>query len=233
MKPNNHHTPLFDVIWPRLDIVTPSEVSGIQENIRRLEERIRSLKSCSAEEMALLLDEARNIRNYESTRRLNAEARATTIIATVATLFTFMTWALSNAAKDVICSPGLGCGLWSIIFSTAIVYFIAAALASLQVLTVGTYQVIGIEDLVAYRENDNNLHKSLIQDTLLTSLRNRSVINLKIAHIKIAQRRFLFGLIILGMMLIWDPFARLEVTKSIKESLLKTLASQSRVSKVL
>lgn len=215
--------PWIETIWPTMGKHTPEELDAMEAESRALCARIRELESLPAEDAAVFLEAARSIQAFEDGRRASAESRATTVLTTVATLFTFMTWALANAERGKICGEsGPWCGIWSIVFCMAVIYFISAAIAALQVLKVGRFHTMHVESLVDYREKGDNIRKAWLRDILLRAEMNKEVINLKVSFIMHAQKRFLLGLMVMGGLLVWDPFMRLDVWQDIGSVMFST-----------
>lgn len=210
---------LLQAIWPRPERCSPAELAKLQQDGCEWDARIQSLQGIGDAEAPLLLEAARRITEEEDKRKAGAEARATTYIAAVAALIPLMTWAIGNAAPSSTCSPGGGCFAWTAIFVLAVIYFLTAAHWALKTLSVANYHVIGVEDLVQINEQRKNLHKILIQQTLLQGRRNRDTINLKLTFIKVAQRRFFNGLVVLGALLMLDPASRLGLIEALKNQL--------------
>ena len=191
----------------------------LQQDGRELDARIQDLQGIGDAEASLYLEAARRITDEEDKRKAGAEARATTYLAAVAALIPLMTWAIGNAGPSLTCSPGWGCFAWTGIFILAVIYFITAAHWALKTLAVANYHVIGVEDIVQVKEQKKNLQKILIQQSLLQGRRNRDTINLKLTFIKVAQRRFFNGLVILGLLLMFDPASRLGLIDAAKSQL--------------
>jgi len=173
-----------------------------------MDTQIKNLQGLGDADATLYLAAAQRIADEEDRRKSGAESRATTFIAAVAALIPLMTWSISNAAPSATCTPGWGCLAWTGTFGLAVVYFITAAYWALKTLAVANYHVIGVEDLVQAKEQRQNIQKTLIQQTLLQARRNRDTINQKLDYIKVAQRRFFNGLVVLGLLLMLDPVSR-------------------------
>lgn len=195
--------------WPNPERISTAEREAIKQEGRDLDARIKCLQGLNTVDPSIYLEAARRISDEEDRRKSGAETRATTFIAAVATLIPLMTWALGNT--EPVCSKGWGCFYWTVAFILAVVYFVTAAYWALQSLAVANYHVIGVEDIVQFREAGKNIVKELIQQTLLQVRRNRDTINQKLAYIKVAQQRFFNGLAILGLLLMFDPISRLNV----------------------
>lgn len=210
---------LLQAIWPRPERRSPVKLATLQQEGRELDTRIHGLQGIGDTEASLYLEAARRITDDEDKRKTGAEARATTFIAAVAALIPLMTWAISNTGPSLTCSLGWGCFAWTGIFILAVIYFITAAHWALKTLAVANYHVIGVEDIVQVKEQRKNLHKVLIQQTLLQGRRNRDTINLKLTFIKVAQRRFFNGLAVLGLLLMLDPASRFGLIEAAKNQL--------------
>lgn len=199
---------LMQVIWPRPEQLATADFDALQQRGVELDARIKNLPGLSDSEASLYLDATQRIADEEDRRKTGAESRATTFIAAVAALIPLMTWSISNATPSVTCTPGWWCVGWTSTFGLAVGYFITAAYWSLKTLAVANYHVIGVEDLVQAKERSQNIQKTLIQQTLLQARRNRDTINTKLTYIKVAQRRFFNGLVVLGLLLMLDPASR-------------------------
>jgi hypothetical protein len=199
---------LVQAIWPRPEQLETGDIAGLRQEGIKLDAQIKALQGLGDAEATHLLDAAQRIADEEDRRKSGAESRATTFIAAVAALIPLMTWSISNATSTTTCSPGWGCFAWTGTFGLAVAYFITAAYWALKTLAVANYHVIGVEDLVHAKERRQNIQKTLIQQTLLQARRNRDTINLKLTYIKVAQRRFFNGLVVLGILLMLDPVSR-------------------------
>lgn len=210
---------LLQAIWPRPEPQTTADIAALLLEGKALDDRIKGLKGLGATETLPYLDAAKRITEEEDRRKIGAENRATTFIAAVAALIPLMTWAISTATPSSTCAPGWGCFAWTGVFGLAVVFFITAAYWSLKTLAVANYHVIGVEDLVQTKERGHDIHKVLIQQTLLQARRNRDTINLKLSFIKVAQRRFFNGLVVLGFLLVLDPASRFGLLEVIRNHL--------------
>lgn len=199
---------LLRAIWPKPEPLASADRASVKQAGVELDIQIKGLKGLGDADAILYLAAAQRIAEEEDRRKTGAESRATTFIAAVAALIPLMTWAISNATPSATCAPGWGCIAWTGTFSLAIVYFITAAYWALRTLAVANYHVIGVEDLVQAKERCQNIQKTLIQQTLLQARRNRDTINRKLTYIKVAQRRFFNGLVVLGLLLMLDPASR-------------------------
>lgn len=199
---------LLQTIWPRPKQLAPDDIDNHKRLSIEMDDQIKSLQGLGDPEAAHYLDAAQRISDEEDRRKTGAESRATTYIAAVAALIPLMTWSISNATPTATCTPGWGCSAWTASFGLAVTYFITAAYWSLQALAVANYHVIGVEDLVRAKKQRQNIQKMLIQQTLLQARRNRDTINQKLTYIKVAQRRFFNGLVVLGFLLMLDPVSR-------------------------
>jgi hypothetical protein len=199
---------LLQAIWPRPEFLAAADIAALLQEGKALDDRIKDLKGLGDAETLPYLDAAKRITEEEDRRKIGAENRATTFIAAVAALIPLMTWAISTATPSSTCAPGWGCFVWTGVFGLAVVFFVTAAYWALKTLAVANYHVIGVEDLVQAKEKRQNIHKVLVQQTLLQARRNRDTINLKLSFIKVAQRRFFNGLVVLGFLLVLDPASR-------------------------
>lgn len=204
------------LLWPRPDRPVAEQQERDRSLAKEIDTRIRNLEGLGTADPVAHLDAARRIADEEDRRKSGAENRATTFIAGVAALIPLMTWAVGNATSTSMCSPGWGCSLWTVAFALAVIYFITAAYWSLQTLAVANYYVIGVEDIVEIREKRKDISRELIRQTLMLAFRNRQTINRKLTFIQIAQRRFFNGLVVLGILLMFDPFIRLGVLDNVK-----------------
>lgn len=202
-------------LWPRPEEISPEEREAISKHDADVDARIGRLQDISRSEPAVYLEAARRIADEEDRRRVGAESRATTFIAALAALIPLMTWALGNTGPAV-CSPGWGCLTWTSAFILAVLYFITGAYWALRSLAVANYHVIGVEDIVEIREAGKDIFKGLVRQTLLQARRNRDTINEKLTYISVAQRRFFNGLAVLGVLLMFDPMARLGVFEFVR-----------------
>lgn len=218
----------LSAIWPRPEAISQEEQQTISKHGADLDARIGRLKDLSRDEPAVYLEAARRIADDEDRRKSGAESRATTFIAALAALIPLMTWALGNTGSTV-CSPGWGCLTWTSAFILAVCYFVTGAYWALRSLAVANYHVIGVEDIVDIREADKEILKGLIQQTLLQARRNRDTINEKLTYIKVAQRRFFNGLAVLGVLLMFDPMARLGVIDFVRSKAEPWIAAISSV----
>lgn len=205
------------VLWPRPEEISREEREVMSEHHANLDARIARLQDIGRNDPAVYLEAARRIADEEDRRRAGAESRATTFIAALAALIPLMTWALGNTGPAV-CSPGWGCLTWTCAFILAVLYFITGAYWALRSLAVANYHVIGVEDIVEIREADKEIFKGLVQQTLLQARRNRDTINEKLTYIRVAQRRFFNGLAVLGVLLMFDPVARLGVFEFVRST---------------
>jgi hypothetical protein len=206
----------FEIIWPR-----PEKISAHIKNIdeqenKKIDKRIKDLKSFQHDELPVYLEAARKILDEEDRRKSGAETRATTFIAAVATLVPLMTWTLSNPDNSS-CSKGWGCTTWSLIFFLSVFYFATAAYWALRSLKVANYHIIGVEDLTKIKENNNEVSAELIKNMLFYARKNRETINKKLTFIKVAQARFFNGLVILAFLLMIDPLFRFGVLVFIRD----------------
>ena len=199
---------LMQAIWPRPEQLDTADIAALRQEGIKLDTQIKALQGLGDAEMTPILDAALRIADEEDRRKSGAESRATTFIAAVAALIPLMTWSISNATPLTTCTPGWGCFAWTGTFGLAVAYFITAAYWALKTLAVANYHVIGVEDLVHAKERRQNIQKTLIQQTLLQARRNRDTINQKLTYIKVAQRRFFNGLVVLGFLLMLDPVSR-------------------------
>lgn len=199
---------LTQVIWPRPEQLAAVDIATLKQVGIELDAHIEGLQGLGEAEANLYLGAAQRIADEEDRRKTGAENRATTFIAAVAALIPLMTWSISNAAPSMTCTPGWGCFAWTGTFGLAVAYFITAAYWALKTLAVANYHVIGVEDLVHAKKQRRNIQKALIQQTLLQARRNRDTINQKLTYIKVAQRRFFNGLVVLGLLLMLDPVSR-------------------------
>jgi hypothetical protein len=210
---------LMQAIWPRPERLTTADITTLKQSGIELDAQIKGLQGLCDADAALYLDAAQRIADEEDQRKTGAESRATTFIAAVAALIPLMTWAISNAESPLICTPGWGCFAWTGAFGLAVVYFITSAYWALKTLAVANYHVIGVEDLVYAKERRLSIQKTLIQHTLLQARRNRDTINQKLTFIKVAQRRFFNGLVVLGLLLMLDPVSRFSLLEESKNRL--------------
>lgn len=210
---------LLQVVWPRPERFPADLLAETLKNDDALDQSILGLKDLSGSDASAYLEAARRITDDEDKRKTGAETRATTFIAAVAALIPLMTWAIGNTAPSVTCSSGWACYAWTGVFALAVLYFITAAYWALKTLAVANYHVIGVEDIVQFKEKRLNLQKILIQQTLLQGRRNRNTINTKLTFIKVAQRRFFNGLAVLGFLLMLDPAARFGVLEAAQTQL--------------
>ena len=199
---------LMRAIWPRPEQLATADYAALKQAGVELDVQIKDLQGLGDADATFYLAAAQRITDEEDRRKTGAESRATTFIAAVAALIPLMTWSISNATPSATCAPGWGCLAWTGTFGLAVVYFITAAYWALKTLAVANYHVIGIEDLVQAKERRQNIQKTLIQQTLLQARRNRDTINRKLTYIKVAQRRFFNGLVVLGLLLMLDPASR-------------------------
>lgn len=220
---------LLQVVWPRPERFPADLHAETLKNDDALDQSILGLKDLGGSDASLYLEAARHITAYEDKRKAGAETRATTFIAAVAALIPLMTWAIGSTAPSVTCSSGWGCYLWTGVFTLAVLYFITAAYWALKTLAVASYHVIGVEDIVQFKEKRLNLQKVLIQQTLLQGRRNRDTINTKLTFIKVAQRRFFNGLAVLGFLLMLDPAARFGVLEAAQTHLTVWASSLRKV----
>lgn len=209
----------MQAIWPRPKKLAATDVAALRKAGIELDARIKDLPGLGDTETALYLGAVQRIADEEDRRKSGAESRATTFIAAVAALIPLMTWSISNATPPLTCTPGWGCFAWTGTFGLAVVYFITAAYWALKTLAVANYHVIGVEDLVQTKEQKRNIQKALIQQTLLQARRNRDTINQKLTYIKVAQRRFFNGLVVLGLLLMLDPASRFGLLDAIRKQL--------------
>ena len=200
----------LQILWPYPEPISATEQNANRQKNLDLDARIKHLLSLSKVEPTVHLEAARRIADEEDRRKSGAETRATTFIAAVATLIPLMTWSLGSTTSS-ICSAGWGCVTWTAVFVLAVIYFVTAAYWALQSLAVANYHVIGVEDIVLIREDKRDIFKELIRQTLLQARKNRDTINQKLIYIKVAQRRFFNGLVILGLLLMFDPISRFDV----------------------
>jgi hypothetical protein len=219
---------VLDLLWPRPDRPVAEQQRHDGSLAKEVDTRIRDLEGLGTVDSAAHLDAARRIADEEDRRKSGAESRATTFIAGVAALIPLMTWAVGNATSTSMCSVGWGCSLWTIAFAIAVIYFITAAYWALQTLAVSNYYVIGVEDIVEIRENRKDISKELIRQTLMLAFRNRQTINRKLTFIQIDQRRFFNGLVVLGILLMFDPVVRLGVLDSARAHVTPWLTSLSQ-----
>lgn len=210
---------LMQAIWPRPEQLETADIAVVRKAGIELDAQIKGLQGLGDAEATLYLDAAQRIADEEDRRKTGAESRATTFIAAVAALIPLMTWAISNATPPTTCTPGWGCFAWTGAFGLAVVYFITAAYWALKTLAVANYHAIGVEDLVYAKERRLDIQKTLIQQTLLQARRNRDTINQKLTYIKIAQRRFFNGLVVLGLLLMLDPVSRFSLLDGSKNRL--------------
>lgn len=206
-------------IWPRPKQLAPDDIAAFARAGTELDAQIKGLQGLDVAEATPYLDAAQRITDEEDQRKTGAESRATTFIAAVAALIPLMTWSISNATPASTCTPGWGCFAWTGTFGLAVAYFITAAYWALKTLAVANYHVIGVEDLVQAKEQRKNIQKTLIQQTLLQARRNRETINQKLTCIKVAQRRFFNGLVVLGLLLMFDPISRFGLLEAAKNRL--------------
>lgn len=210
---------LMQAIWPRPEQLAPADIADLKRVGTELDDQIKGLQGLGDPEATPYLDAAQRISDEEDRRKAGAESRATTYIAAVAALIPLMTWSISNATPTDTCTPGWGCLAWTGTFGLAVTYFITAAYWALKTLAVANYHVIGVEDLVNAKERRQNIQKTLIQQTLLQARRNRDTINQKLTYIKVAQRRFFNGLVVLGFLLLLDPVSRFGLLDASKNKL--------------
>lgn len=197
----------FDAVWPCPKKYSPVELNTFAEEGKTLDARIATMPGLNKVEPSIYLAVVERIADDDTKRKTGAETRATTFIAAVATLIPLMTWALGSTDKSV-CSEGWGCLTWTAVFVLAVVYFVTAAYWALRSLAVANYHVISVEDIVGVREQQQDISQELIRQTLLASRRNRDTINQKLTFIKVAQCRFFNGLLVLGLLLMYDPISR-------------------------
>lgn len=201
----------FDLIWPHPDKVTDAQRVQYEQEDKEDFARIKDWQGNSDPEISLYLDAARRVLEEEAQRKSSADTRATAFIAAIATLIPLMTWALGSSPPA--CERGVPCIVWATVFSVAVVYLARAALWSLRTLAVANYHVIGVEDLVRMnKENKKQTTKELIKKTLLVARKNRDTINGKLTDIKIAQRCFVNGIIVLACLLAADPWLRFSLS---------------------
>lgn len=167
---------------------------------------IHAMYDFTEQELLLNLEAARRIADEEDRRKAGAESRATAFIAAIATLIPLMTWALGTTQPA--CVVGGACTAWAGAFSSAVVYLVFAAYWSLRTLEVSTYVVIGVEDVVAIKERRRPIGRELIKQTLLLARQNRNTINRKLTCIRLSQRSFFNGLLLLAVLLAIDPWLR-------------------------
>lgn len=201
----------FDLVWPRPDKETAAERAQYDQEDKESIERIQDWHGNADPDINLYLDAARRVVDEENQRKSSADTRATAFIAAIATLIPLMTWALGSSPPA--CERGLPCIVWATVFTVAVVYLARAALWSLRTLAVANYYVIGVEDLVRMnREKKGVATKELIKKTLLVARKNRDTINGKLTDIKIAQRCFVNGIIVLACLLAADPWLRFSLS---------------------
>lgn len=201
----------FDLVWPRPDKETAAERAKYTQEDKESIERIKDWQGNADPDINLYLDAARRVVDEENQRKSSADTRATAFIAAIATLIPLMTWALGSSPPA--CERGLPCIVWATVFTVAVVYLSRAALWSLRTLAVANYYVIGVEDLVQMnREKKGTATKELIKKTLLVARKNRDTINGKLTDIKIAQRCFVNGIIVLACLLAADPWLRFSLS---------------------
>ena len=210
---------LMQAIWPRPEQLEAADIAASNQADIELDAQIKGLQGLGDTEATPYLDAAQRIADEEDRRKTGAESRATTFIAAVAALIPLMTWSISNAAPPTTCTPGWGCFAWTGTFGLAVAYFITAAYWALKTLAVANYHVLGVEDLVHAKERRQKIQKTLIQQTLLQARRNRDTINQKLTYIKVAQRRFFNGLVVLGLLLMLDPVSRFGLLDASKNQL--------------
>lgn len=195
-------------VWPRLERLSSEEAAALTQAGDELDARIRTLQGLGEAESAPYLQAAQRIADEEDGRKAGAENRATAFIAAVAALIPLMTWSISNTPPPSTCTHVWPCVAWTATFGMAVVYFVTAAYWALRTLAVANFHVIGVEDVVHARDLGQPIQKTLIQQTLLQARRNRNTINHKLDCIKVAQRRFFNGLVVLGCLLVLEPITK-------------------------
>jgi hypothetical protein len=169
--------------------------------------KIAALADFNEADAPLLLEAARRVAEEEDRRKSGAEARATAFIAAIATLIPLMTWALTSLPP--VCSKqGTPCVIWNTTFTVAVIYFVMAAYWSLRSLEVSTFRLIGVEDLLRLKVGRLPVIRGLIKETLASARTNRETINKKLTFIRVAQRSFFNGLVLLAVLLACDPWIR-------------------------